>query len=52
MDRWEVVRARIDRFGGLVDCDPALVPLDRAALAMAATLRDGTEQDRALSTLD
>ncbi|MGH9271293.1 MAG: transglutaminase family protein, partial [Ilumatobacteraceae bacterium] len=48
----ERVRARLDRFAELVDRDPSLVPLDRAALAMAGVLRGETDDDQALADLD
>src|SRR5829696_7751873 len=52
VDRWEVADGRLTRFGELVDCDPVLVPLDRASLAMAAVVRDGTDEAGALAALD
>ena len=48
----EVARQRLDRFGHLVAGDPILVPLDRAALAMAAVLRGPTDVEGALAALD
>ncbi len=48
----ERVRARLDRFGELVDRDPSLVPLDQAALAMAGVLSGATDDGRALAALD
>ncbi len=48
----ERVRARLDRFADLVDRDPALVPLDRAALAIAGVLSGATDDAGALTALD
>jgi regulator of sirC expression with transglutaminase-like and TPR domain len=52
MDRSDAAWERLARFGELVDRDPVLVPLDQASLAMAAVLRDATDEAAALGTLD
>ena len=43
---------RLDRFARLVAGDPTLVPLDRAALALAGVLRGRTAEAPALAALD
>jgi regulator of sirC expression with transglutaminase-like and TPR domain len=47
-DAW----ARLAHFAGLVAGDPGAVPVDRAALALAAVLRPATDTAGALDTLD
>ncbi len=42
----------LERFGRLIDGDPALVPLDRAALAIEDVLRGGVDEAPALDLLD
>jgi regulator of sirC expression with transglutaminase-like and TPR domain len=46
------VSARLARFAELVDGDAAAVPVDAAALALAAVLRPATDADGAMSGLD
>jgi regulator of sirC expression with transglutaminase-like and TPR domain len=47
-DAW----GRLARFSELVQGDPRTVPVDSAALAMAAVLRSNTDTSAALATLD
>jgi regulator of sirC expression with transglutaminase-like and TPR domain len=47
-DAW----GRLARFSELVQGDPRVVPVDSAALAMAAVLRSNTDTSAALATLD
>ena len=46
------VSARLARFAELVDGDAAAVPVDEAALALAAVLRPATDVEGAMSGLD
>lgn len=52
MDPGDDAFAPVRRFAGLVGGDAASVPLDEAALALAATLRGGVDPDEAITVLD